>query len=142
MIAAHDFYENRYASFWITDGILFFSYKPDTVIGIEAAKCVVADRISFQDERRLPVLCDMQGVVSVDKPARDYLAKSGSVLALAVALLVAENVSLTVSTFYLEISKPAVTTRIFTDQSEALAYLSSFLEPKSRNSIPSIKDKT
>lgn len=128
MIAAHDFYENRYASFWIADGILFFRYKPDTVIDIEAAKCVVGDRIRFQDDRRLPVLCDMQGVLSVDKAGRDYLASSGSVLASAVALLVAENVSLTVSTFYLEISKPSVPTSIFIEESEALSYLRGFLQ--------------
>ena len=127
MIAAHDFYENRYARFWIADGILFFRYNPDTVIDIEAAKCVVADRIRFQDEKCLPVLCDMQGVLSVDKAGRDYLASYGSVLASAVALLVTENVSLTVSTFYLEISKPAVPTRIFTEESEALSYLRGFL---------------
>lgn len=127
MIAAHDFYENRYASFWMEDGILFFRYRPDTAIDIEAARLVVTDRIRFQDERRLPVLCDMQGVVSVDKAGRDYLANSGSVLALAVALMVGENVSLTVSTFYLEISKPAVATQIFTEESEALSYLRGFL---------------
>lgn len=128
MIAAHDFYENRYASFWTAGGILFFRYKQDTVIDIEAAKCVVADRIRFQDERCLPVLCDMRGVLSVDKAGRDYLANSGSVLALAVGLLVGENVSLTVSTFYLEISKPSVPTRIFTEESEALSYLGGFLQ--------------
>lgn len=127
MIAAHDFYENRYASFWIEDGILFFTYRQDTVIDIEAAKCVVADRMHFQDERCLPVLCDLRGVLSVDKAGRDYLANSGSVLAMAVALLVNENVSLTVSTFYLEISKPAVPTQIFTDHAQALVYLKGFL---------------
>ena len=31
MIAAHDFYENEYAQFWVENGILFFEYKPDII---------------------------------------------------------------------------------------------------------------
>ena len=127
MIAAHDFFENRYASFWIREGILYFEYRPGTVIDEESARLVVADRISFQNERFLPILCDTRGIVSADKAGRDYLARSGSVLAVAVALLVDENVSLAMGTFYLEISRPAVPTSIFRERDDALAYLGGFI---------------
>lgn len=127
MIAAHDSYRNQNARFWIDDGILFFEYKPNTVIDLEVATRVVADRIALQNERSLPVFCDMRGMISIDKAGRDYLAKSGSLLATAVALVVNENVSMTLSSFYLEISKPAVPTQIFTEEQEALEYLRGFL---------------
>ncbi|BDU26323.1 hypothetical protein [Flavobacterium sp. GSB-24] len=127
MIAAHESYENRNARFWIEKGILFFEYKPNTAIDLEVAMRVVADRIAFQNERQLPVFCDTRGIVSIDKAARDYLAKSGSLLAKAVALIGSENVSMTMSTFYLEINKPSVPTRIFTVEQEAMDYLKSFL---------------
>jgi len=127
MIAAHESYENRNARFWIEKGILFFEYKPNTAIDLEVAIRVVADRIAFQNERQLPVFCDTRGIVSIDKAARDYLAKSGSLLAKAVALIGSENVSMTMSTFYLEINKPSVPTRIFTVEQEAMDYLKSFL---------------
>lgn len=127
MIAAHDFYENEYAKFWIEDGILIFKYSPGIAIDLDIAMRVVADRIALQNERHLPVLCDSRGVASTDKPSRDYLANSGSLLAKAVALLVGENVSMMVSSFYLEISRPAVPTKIFTTQEEALAFLSEYL---------------
>lgn len=127
MIAAHDLYENEFAQFWIADGILFFKYKPNTTIDIKVAQCVVTDRIHFQNERSYPVLCDIRGVVATEKSGRDYLAQSGSILAKAVGLIVHEKVLMTISTFYLEISKPSVPTQIFTNEDEALAYLKGFI---------------
>ncbi|MFB9080214.1 hypothetical protein ACFFLS_12025 [Flavobacterium procerum] len=127
MIAAHESYENQNARFWIEDGILFFQYKPSTTIDLEVAMRVVADRIAFQNERHLPIFCDTRGIASIDKAARDYLAKSGSMLAKAVALIGSENVSMTMSTFYLEISKPSVPTRIFTIEQEALDFLKGYI---------------
>jgi hypothetical protein len=127
MIAAHDFYENDYARFWIKEGVLFFEYKPNTTITLKVAQSVVTDRIHFQNERSFPILCDIRGIVSTDKAGRDYLAKSGSILTQAVALVVNEKVLLTISTFYLQISKPAVPTQIFTTEADALVYLKGFI---------------
>jgi hypothetical protein len=127
MKAAHESYRNQNARFWIEEGILFFEYKPNTTIDLEVAMRVVADRVAFQNERQLPVFCDMRGIISTDKAGRDYLAKSGSLLAKAVALLVSEKVSMTLSAFYLEINKPSVPTQIFTDEQEAREYLRGFL---------------
>ncbi|MDQ6532004.1 hypothetical protein [Flavobacterium sp. LHD-85] len=127
MIAAHESYENQNAKFWIEKGILFFEYKANSAIDLQVAMRVVADRIAFQNERHLPVFCDTRGIISIDKAARDYLAKSGSLLAKAVALMGSENVSMTMSTFYLQISKPSVPTQIFTVEQEAIDYLKGFL---------------
>jgi hypothetical protein len=127
MIAAHDLYENDFARFWIADDILFFKYKPNTTIDIKVAQCVVTDRIHFQNERSYPVLCDIRGIVATEKSGRDYLAQSGSILTKAVGLIVHEKVLMTISTFYLEISKPSVPTQIFTKEDEALAYLKGFI---------------
>jgi hypothetical protein len=127
MIAAHDLYENDYARFWIVEGILFFEYKPNTTISFKVAQCVVTDRIHFQNERSYPILCDVRGVVGTEKAGRDYLAQTGSILAEAVGLIVHERVVLTISTFYLEISKPSVPTQIFTKEEDAMAYLKGFI---------------
>lgn len=127
MIAAHDFYENSYARFWIADGILFFEYKPNTIIDLKVAECVVTDRIHFQNEISFPVLCDIQGVISTEKAGRDYLAQSGSILTQAVGLIVHEKIPLTISSFYLQISKPTVPTKIFNKQDDALAFLKQFI---------------
>jgi hypothetical protein len=127
MIAAHDLYENDFARFWITDGILFFEYKPNTTIDLKVAQCVVTDRIHFQNEISYPILCNIRGIVATEKAGRDHLAQSGSILTQAVALIVHEKISLIISTFYVEISKPSVPTQIFTGEDEALDYLKGFI---------------
>lgn len=127
MIAAHNFYENEYAQFWITNGILIFEYKPNIILSLEVAQNIVADRIHFQNEKSFPVLCDVRGIVDTEKSGRDYLAQSGSVLTKAVALIVHQKVSSTISNFYLRINKPTVPTQLFTNQDEALAYLKPFI---------------
>ena len=130
MITAHDFHENRFAKFWIADGILFFEYKPSTLIDLKVAQLVVTDRIHFQRERAYPILCDLRGVVSTDKAGRDYLAQLGSVLATAVGLVIHEKLLLTISTFYLEVNKPSVPTQIFSSEDAALQYLKGFIVGK------------
>jgi hypothetical protein len=127
MIAAHDLFENDYARFWIADNILFFEYKPNTIIDLKTAECVVTDRIHFQNEMSFPVVCDIRGVISTEKAGRDYLAQSGSILTQAVGLIVHEKVLLTISNFYLQISKPTGPTKIFTNKDDALVYLRQFI---------------
>ena len=127
MIAAQDFYENEYAQFWIANSILHFEYKENTTIDLKVAERVVADRIHFQNEISFPVLCDVRGVIATEKAGRDYLAQTGSILTKAVALLVHEKVLHMISTFYLQISKPSVPTKVFTKEEEALSYLQSFV---------------
>lgn len=127
MIAAHELYENEYALFWIESGILFFKYKSDVVLNLDAAKRVVAARIQFQKNISYPVLCDIRGVVETTKAGRDYLAQSGSLLTKSVGLLVHQKVSITISNFYLQISKPAVPTRLFISETDAIGFLKQYL---------------
>jgi hypothetical protein len=96
------------------------------VIDLIAAKLVVADRIMIQNEKAYPVLCDIRGVIDSDKAARDYLAKSGSVLTKAVSLLGNDTISLAITSFYLRINKPRVPTKIFTEELSALIFLETY----------------
>lgn len=127
MNAAHDTYENDYAYFSFKEDILFITYKPNITLNLKVAQLVVADRIRFQNEKSYLILCDIRGIVHSEKAGRDYLAHSGSLLIKAVSLLVHENVLLSMTTFYLQVSRPPVPTQIFTDEGRALAYLKSFL---------------
>jgi hypothetical protein len=121
-----NYFENDYAEFWTEDDILFFIYKPGIVMNLEAAKLVVADRISIQKSTPYPVLCDMRGIKDSDKPARDYLAKEGSTLVKAVAVLIESPVTKIMANFYLTISRPTVPTKMFTDKAQALEFLKNF----------------
>lgn len=120
------YFENKFAKFWIDDQILFFEYKSDVVVDLKAAQCIVADRIQFQNEVSYPIFCDVRGIVSIDKTARDYLAHSGSVLTKAVAFLIHQNVLRAITTFYVQINKPVVPSQLFEDKTKALDFLSNY----------------
>lgn len=122
-----ELFENKYAKFWICNQLLFFEYKADLVINLAAAQSIVADRIQFQNEVAYPIFCDIRGVLDIDKSARDYLANSGSVLAKAVAIMVQQKVARTISSFYVEINKPTVPTKLFEDKTAALEFLRNYI---------------
>jgi hypothetical protein len=121
-----NYFENEYAEFWNENDVLFFIYKPGITMNLQAAKLVVADRISVQKNIPYPVFCDMRGIKDSDKPARDYLAKEGSTLVKAVAVLIESPVTKIMANFYLTISRPTVPTKMFTDKIQALDFLQTF----------------
>lgn len=123
----HTIEDNEFAKFWIHNEILFFKYKSNVVINLIAAQRIVADRIQLQNELAYPIFCDIRGIVDSDKAARDYLAQSGSILTKAVSLVGHQSISLSMTSFYLKICKPSVPTKLFTDESAALAFLEEYI---------------
>ena len=115
--------ENEYANLWISDGILYFIYKPHTILDLDAAKKIVKDRLKLQNEISYPVLCDLRMVKDSQKAARDYLAQEGSILTKAVAFLVEPPFSEATIHLYIRTSKPVIPTDIFTMKTEALQFL-------------------
>lgn len=118
--------ENEFASFYIEDGILYFIYKKNTELDLEAAKRVVEDRKSVQKGISYPVICDIRGLKNVDKTARDYLAKEGSSLVKAVALIMDSPAYQFMANFYLKVSKPNVPTKMFSTMNEALGFVDKY----------------
>lgn len=118
-----NYFENEFAEFWVEGDILYFVYKPNVVLTLEAAKTIVADRVTVQKGKPYRVFCDLRGLKEANKAARDYLAKEGSHLVEAVAMLIASPVTKIIMNFYLNISRPTTPTKMFTDKAEALVYL-------------------
>jgi len=120
-------FENEYATFWIEAGILYFVYKRNTTIDLNAAKQIVNDRIKFQQLVDYPILCDIRGMKSIDRAARDFLAKEGSSYTKGVAVVVDTPMTKIISNFYLGLNKPIAPTKMFTERQEALNYLQQFI---------------
>ena len=120
-------FENEYASFWIEAGIVYFVYKPNSVVSLEAARKIVEDRVWFQKQQDFPIYCDIRGMKSADKEARNYLAKEGSSYARAVAVVVDSPMSKIIGNIYLGLNKPITPSRLFTDQKDAIEYLKQFV---------------
>ena len=121
-----DFFENDYATYKLSDGILSIRYHGGVSIDFDAAVQIVKDRLLMQQGERLPVLCDIRGVKEINKSARGYLAAEGSVLIKAAAFIIESPVSEVLSSFYLRTNKPPIPNRSFQSIEEAKSFLNRF----------------
>jgi hypothetical protein len=119
--------QTPYIDFEISHGILIGTYKPNVLITLKHAKEIVASRIAFMDERDMPILILNQGIIKMDKDARDYLASAEGIKGLkCAAILINSNfISITVN-FFLQVTKPKLMVKTFTDKEEALHWLQDF----------------
>lgn len=122
-----DSIENNFALYILDGGLLFIRYHKGIVINYEAAVRIVADRLKLQNGICYPALCDVRGIEEVDKPARDYLAREGSILLKAVAFIVGNPMSDILSYFYLKTTKPSIPTKAFQDRDEAKLFLEKYI---------------
>ena len=82
---------------------------------------------SLAGAKRRPFLIDMNKVKSMSKPAREYYAGPNPQKTIsAVAIVTSSLVGKTVANFYLLLAKPSLPTRVFTDFTEARAWLMKF----------------
>lgn len=117
-------WETQYVRFEIENGILIATYRPDTVISLKAAKEIVANRLSFIDKPAMPTLVLNQGIIKMDKDARDYLASAAGIAGVKCAAILLDSnfISLTVN-FFLSVTKPKLLVKTFTNIQEALEWL-------------------
>ncbi|UGU17939.1 hypothetical protein LS482_08665 [Sinomicrobium kalidii] len=118
--------ENAIARLWIDNGILYIVYKPDTILDLDNARKITADRLLLQRQRVYPIFVDFRGVRYAKRAAREYFAREGSVLMRAVGVFLAFPYNQAIVNFYLEANTPPVPTRSFTDKPSTLNYLKSF----------------
>ena len=111
---------------WIEKEILYFVYGPIQNLTLSTAKQLLKLRLSIQNNKNYPILCDLRQIIQAEKDAMDYLAKEGSIQATAVALLVNYPHSKVTAQFYLTTSLPKVPSQIFEDKLKALEFLSRY----------------
>ena len=121
--------DTPYIFFEIDNNILIATYKPNNRITLKAAKEIVASRLSFIENPSIPILILNQGIIKMDKEARDYLASAEGIAGLkcAAILLNSDFISITVN-FFLKVTKPKLLVKTFTDKQEALTWLSGFAD--------------
>jgi hypothetical protein len=122
-------FENEYVNVWIEEGILYCTYKDQTVIDLPIAIEIVKDRLTFSEGKAYPILIDFSNLKSVTKEARDYMnSPEGGLNGLVCGAFVGGNA---VATFfinvYLKINRPSIPTVFFTDRNEAINWLKNFI---------------
>jgi hypothetical protein len=114
----------KYGDYWIDDGIVYFVYAKGTMLDFELARKIVGDLNKFLNGEIYPSLVDINGVVSADKLSRDYIAEKSKILFSKVAFISSNTLSNVIGNFFLEVNKPEIPVKLFSDKQKALAYLS------------------
>lgn len=113
--------------FEVKDGLLHATYKKGVKITLDIAKQVVANRLRHTGDARYPIIIYNQGVISIDKPARDFLSSSEGVKNLTAAALILDSAfGSFLGNFLLSVSKPSITAKIFTKPDVAIKWLQQY----------------
>jgi hypothetical protein len=118
--------ENEWAYMEIRKHYFYVQYKPDTQLDAEAARQVLRDCIELAGDKIYPAMTNIIQMPPHDKSVRDVFANEGSSSTTANAILVSSTFSMIVANFFLSLNKPAIPTRIFTDESKAAKWLEMF----------------
>ncbi len=121
-------YDTPYVHLLIKDHILIGHYKKDLKINLDVARQIVHSRLSFTRGKNLPSMIMSEGVISMDKPAREFLAsKEGVKGLLASAIIVDSAFSSFLGNFFLKVNKTKIPTKIFLNISKAQEWLQQFI---------------
>lgn len=117
--------ENQYVSFSFDSRILYVKFKENVHLNYSTARAIFADRIRYQEGAPYRVICDVSGVKSSTKQARDYLAGIGSEILIAIAFIAPHHMQ-NILAYYLASYITEVPAKIFSSQQQALEFLKSF----------------
>ncbi len=122
-------FDTPYVHLRIKNNILVGTYKRGIHINLEAAKTIVQSRIFFTGNKPMPSLIISHGIISMDKPARDYLASAEATAGLvASAIVVGSPFSAFLGRFFLKVHKPGtMPVKIFSNLSSAEKWLQQFI---------------
>ena len=112
----------------IEDEILIVTYKTEIQINKEVAEKIVSSRLSFTGNKKMPVMILSQGVISMDKPAREYLASPEATEGLsASAIIVNSPFSRFLGNFFHSVYKTKMPVKIFSSIPLAKKWLHQFI---------------
>jgi hypothetical protein len=112
-----------YVTIWIKDGIIFHVFA-NVEVDLEVAKHCIATRIEFTGGQTLPAIADMRAIKSMTREAREYFAAEGARFLTARAIITGNVLTRTLAEVFIMINRPAIPTKIFSNYTEAKAWLS------------------
>jgi len=123
--------ESNYVDLNLENRILIARYKSGSRIDLEAAKLILKERLDFTNNKDVPVMVIDSGLVSMDKPARDFLSSTDGVKGIkACAIISSSVVNSMLVNFILKISRPNLPVKVFTNRATAEDWLKSFVDEK------------
>lgn len=112
----------------IKDNILIGSYRKNLIINLDVAQKIVLQRQSFTRGKKMPAIIFSQGITSIDKPAREFLAsKEGTEGLSASAIIVDSPFSRFLGNFFLMVNKTSIPVKLFSNILRAEKWLRQFM---------------
>lgn len=113
-----------YRTWMGADGIARTKVKVNAEVTLEDAKENSALVNSFFVDEKFPLLIDSRGIKSISREARSFFTTNGrETNTIAFAILIDSAVSKVVGNFFLGINKPAVPTKLFLHENDAINWL-------------------
>lgn len=121
--------ETAYVHLRVKDDILTGTYKKNVHIDLAIAKEIVRTRKSFTRGKIMPSLILSEGVVSIDKAAREYFVSQEATDGLsATAIVVRTAFSRFLGNVFMQLNKSPMPVRIFSTQAKAEIWLTQFIQ--------------
>jgi hypothetical protein len=107
------------------DGIVHLVWVPRAEMGLAEAVAATDAMAKLTGGRPHPLLVDAHESGPQDRPARNEFVRRSDLVS-AVALIVTTPLSRMMGNFFIAVSKPTAPTRLFEDETAALAWLREF----------------
>ena len=120
--------ETDYVHLEIKNGVLVGIYKKGLKINLPIAHEIVRSRLAFTENRTLPAMIYNQGVISMDKEARQFLSSADGIKGLKAAAIILDSpFGSFLWNFFLAVNKPTMPVRIFSNTGSASKWLAQFI---------------
>lgn len=120
--------DTDYVHLEIRDGILVGIYKKGLKINLSIAREIVQARLAFTENKTLPAIIYNQGVISMDKEARQFLSSADGIKGLKAAAIILDSpFGSFLGNFFLAVNKTSMPVRIFSNIGSASKWLAQFL---------------
>jgi hypothetical protein len=119
--------DNNYLTVDLENKVLIGTIKIESV-DLTIAQKITDFRLNIQNGKSYPLLSNIKAIKNSTKAARDYMAsEEGCKGVIAAAVLIDSPIGSMIGNFFISISRPIRPTKVFTDESEAIKWLSKYV---------------
>lgn len=119
--------DTAYVHYELQGDLMIGAYKKDLKINLEIAKEIVKVRQELASYKPVLALIYNQGVVKMDKKAREYLASDEGIKGIiAAAIVVGSPFTSFLANFFVSVNKPKMPVRVFSSASDARTWLQKY----------------
>lgn len=119
-----DFVENDHIKIWKEGEILYALLKKNSILSLNAAKEMVALRLSYMDNKPHKAILFMSNAAIINADARKFLASDAGYEGLIkIALVANSQMNSMIGNLFISLNKPKIPTKLFKDKEGALEWL-------------------